>query len=93
MSDSQKNHELLIELKTQQDKIWKELVGEPELGRKGVVKRLERIETEIEEIKKRGVRVKYFWMGTSAAAGAAAGIGGKSLWAKIAAAIASLKTP
>lgn len=65
--------------------IYNEIVGEPEFGRKGMRKQLDENTQAIEDIKKNGVKVKYFWMGASAVGGAGATFGMKALWAKIAA--------
>lgn len=77
----------MIDNKAEQklDDIWKEIVGRPELGKKGrgIISRLDAIESEIETIKKKGVKFRWTLFGASATAGAIAGATGKTIWAKI----------
>lgn len=82
-TDSEKNHDLLIKLTIQQDKIWKELTGEPEFGRRGIVRRLEIIEDDIKNIKQNGLKIRWFRNGAIATGGVLTGWFGKAWWAKV----------
>lgn len=64
------------------DEIWKQIFDQPELGKKGrgIITRLDNIESDIETMKKRGVRLRWFWNGVSATTGGAAYAGVKSGW-------------
>lgn len=90
MTDSAKNHELLLELKTQQDRIWKEIAGDEELNRQGMVKDIADLKREVAEIKAKGIRIKLFWMGATSAASFLTGLSWKTLWAKIIALFSAL---
>lgn len=77
----------MMESKSEQklDDIWKEIVGRPELGKKGrgIISRLDNIETEIETMKRKGVKFRWTLFGASLTAGGIAGATGKTIWAKI----------
>lgn len=73
------------ELKAQQSDMWKKMVGDPTEGKlgTGIIARLDKIEEKIEKIEKNGIKIRWFWMGASAAGGAGGYAGIKALLAKL----------
>lgn len=75
----------IADLKSQQNDMWKKIVGDPTEGKlgTGIITRLDKIEEKIEKIEKNGIKIRWFWMGASAAGGAGGYAGIKALLAKL----------